>query len=289
MKHPASSRSGFTLVELLVVIAIVGVLIALLLPAIQAGREAARRCQCANNLRQIGLGILQYENVNKRFPPFRHSNTPKYSIHAVLLPQLELKQLHDRFHFDQDFDSPANKPARESDIGLFVCPTTPAERHYVTDYAPCGLIENNDELKALIAAGKIKSRREYKSILYIFHDTDRVCVKDIRDGLSQSMMFFEDGGRPMKYTRQTPEAGTTGGALWADPANSYWVHTECGESALFLNCTNCNETYSFHPQGCNFCYGDAAVRFHTEEIDPDVYVSLFTRAGRDLVPNFADY
>ncbi|MBN1911752.1 MAG: DUF1559 domain-containing protein [Pirellulales bacterium] len=98
-------NGGFTLVELLVVIAIIGVLIALLLPAVQAAREAARRMQCANNMRQIALATIQYENVYKRFPPgsidmdsnYAVRNTtrlmPRHNLLAYLLPYLEQVQL----------------------------------------------------------------------------------------------------------------------------------------------------------------------------------------------------
>ncbi len=93
----ASHNRGFTLVELLVVIAIIGVLVALLLPAIQAAREAARRMSCQNNLKQIGLAMLNYESANKVLPPGTTANTPKdrngLSWHADILPYAEFSSL----------------------------------------------------------------------------------------------------------------------------------------------------------------------------------------------------
>src|SRR5438874_4555111 len=89
-------RRGFTLVELLVVIAIIGLLVALLLPAVQAAREAARRTQCSNNLKQIGLAALQFEEVYKRLPPgavWSSSGTAKGSMYVYLLPYLEQSNL----------------------------------------------------------------------------------------------------------------------------------------------------------------------------------------------------
>ncbi|MBN2578705.1 MAG: DUF1559 domain-containing protein [Pirellulales bacterium] len=293
MKPASTGHDGFTLVELLVVIAIVGILTALLLPAVQSAREAARRTHCANNLRQIGLAILQYEILYKRLPPPRH-NHPEYSIHVLLLPYLELNQLHKRFHYDQNFDSTENRPVSESTVSLFVCPTASGGRHYVTDYSICGMIQG-PVANALIAAGSIQPRLEFKSVLYIFYDTDRVRLKDVKDGLSQSLMFFEDGGRPRCYRRRSLLDYDCSGPCWADPDNYYvvqrttWENYGCFEGTLFINCTNNNETYSLHPGGCNFCYGDATVHFLTEQIDPDAYVSLFTRAAKDTVSGGGDF
>src|SRR5215210_4645960 len=105
-------RSGFTLIELLVVIAIIGVLIALLLPAVQAAREAARRIQCTNNLKQLGLGLHNYHSANETFPPGGSRNPydppnktdgspswSSWSAHALLLPYLEQKPLYDAANF----------------------------------------------------------------------------------------------------------------------------------------------------------------------------------------------
>src|ERR1700704_1333018 len=93
-----SHRRGFTLVELLVVIAIIGVLVALLLPAVQAAREAARRIKCQNNLKQIGIGLHNYHDTIGCFPPgATKSNTTSWHVHV--LPFMEQKNLYDQFDF----------------------------------------------------------------------------------------------------------------------------------------------------------------------------------------------
>ena len=95
-------KDGFTLVELLVVIAIIAMLVTLLLPAVQAARAAARRTQCSNNLRQIGLGMLNYESVNQHFPPGQVRVAPKampMAWSAFFLPFIEEGAIHDRMDF----------------------------------------------------------------------------------------------------------------------------------------------------------------------------------------------
>src|SRR5215831_11429487 len=101
--------AGFTLIELLVVIAIIAVLIALLLPAIQAAREAARRTQCTNNLKQIGLGLLNYENAVRTFPPGEIALAGKFvSWSSTFLPYIEEQNINDQLDFTKPMTIPPN-------------------------------------------------------------------------------------------------------------------------------------------------------------------------------------
>ncbi|MBN2577575.1 MAG: DUF1559 domain-containing protein [Pirellulales bacterium] len=121
--------SGFTLVELLVVIAIIGVFIALLLPAVQAAREAARRSQCMNNLKQISLGMLHYNEAMKHFPPGKITRGPccdtkSYANWAIeILPYIEQNALFDRYHHKKFNEDPENREVRETLVSLYVCPS----------------------------------------------------------------------------------------------------------------------------------------------------------------------
>ncbi|MEX0818470.1 MAG: DUF1559 domain-containing protein, partial [Pirellulaceae bacterium] len=121
-----SKHRGFTLVELLVVIAIIGILVALLLPAVQAAREAARRMQCSNNLKQLGLALHNYHDTLKTFPPGYVSNRPGVEGSsswcrsggvqgapwtALILPYMEQQNLHDQFNFNVPFQATSNQMA----------------------------------------------------------------------------------------------------------------------------------------------------------------------------------
>ncbi len=122
----SNRRGAFTLVELLVVIAIIGILVALLLPAVQAAREAARRTQCTNNLKQIGLGMLNYENSNKTFPPGQRratQNSAKHGWTTFFLPFIEEGPLFDRIDFTRSFTDAVNLPVTQSRIAGYLCPS----------------------------------------------------------------------------------------------------------------------------------------------------------------------
>ncbi len=118
------SQSGFTLVELLVVIAIIGILVGLLLPAVQAAREAARRSQCLNNMRQLALGCHNYESTNGFFPPA--AGLGPYSHVAEVLPFIEQPALHDSINFDMRWDQSVNEGIRLVELASVKCPSQKA-------------------------------------------------------------------------------------------------------------------------------------------------------------------
>ncbi|MCA9233777.1 MAG: DUF1559 domain-containing protein, partial [Planctomycetales bacterium] len=119
------TRTAFTLVELLVVIAIIGILVGLLLPAVQAAREAARRLQCQNNLKQQGLAFLNFESAQKALPPRRSTQVPRQGWGPYLLAYLEQKPLGDAYDLKQNFYAPQNQPLIKVPLSVFLCPSTP--------------------------------------------------------------------------------------------------------------------------------------------------------------------
>jgi prepilin-type N-terminal cleavage/methylation domain-containing protein/prepilin-type processing-associated H-X9-DG protein len=126
-----TTRPGFTLIELLVVVSIVSILIALLLPAIQAAREAARRIQCANNLKQLGLGLLQYESVHAVFPPSlvlggvgnKITWFGGWSVNARILAFVEQGALYNAINWSSAYQLPMNLTAATTSISVFICPS----------------------------------------------------------------------------------------------------------------------------------------------------------------------
>jgi prepilin-type N-terminal cleavage/methylation domain-containing protein len=236
-RRPRLGRpTGFTLVELLVVIAIIGILVALLLPAIQAAREAARRIQCTNNMKQIGLAILNYESNKKEMPPARTPNVPlstpkkglcpgtgipaipdngqpEHYVLSFILPYMEQQALYDLIDFKKDWDNGVPNPTgprpnlrvTEVEIPDYLCPSAPPRpNRYAADYITLVDIPDNDATHwvgycTLQTAGQVKQSRPIESLEGLLTDTGPRRIRDATDGLSKSFMFFECGGRPIEF------------------------------------------------------------------------------------------
>ncbi len=314
LNHP-----GFTLVELLVVIAIIGILVALLLPAVQAAREAARRSQCINNIKQMTLAALNYENAHKQMPrlytwipPNTDLNYPDIGFHIWLLPYMEYQAIYDQYNFTVAWSDFANKTPSRADIPEFICPLAPSIRERsienasrdtqsgYADYAVNGRISLKAAciLKTIIAersdwSGLFTGVPEYASFETdgcpagpLTHQTGITTLKQTTDGLSHTIMFSPDAARPdsyengVKQTITNPSQYITGGR-WASPDSEFWVHNVCNAGNQIMNCNNGNEIYSFHVGGCIFSFGDGSVHFIAQDVDLDVQVSFVTRAGED--------
>ena len=322
--HPQSRRIfAFTLVELLVVMTIIGILIALLLPAIQAVRAAARRMQCSSNMRQIGLAIHNYENVNKYLPPSYTSNSPSknvnHSVLTLLLPFSERMQAYAKVDFTRNWANQANYDAVRNTIPVFLCPQTPdgsprevgGRVRYPSDYAPCGMISPTVR-KQLFDAGLITPRAPanksggqgddsqhfyYRNMLVPdYHALSPnsnwggpLPISAVTDGLSNSWMFFEDSGRPFYYIANH-RRGKPGDVPANGVSGAAWADHDAEfwihnlcNGSQMINCTNDNEIYSFHTGGANFLFGDGSVGFSSQTINPEVFVSLFTCSAGDIV------
>jgi prepilin-type N-terminal cleavage/methylation domain-containing protein len=230
------SRSGFTLVELLVVIAIIGILVALLLPAIQSAREAARRIQCINNMKQIGLAIINYETAKRTLPlaytpnyagtqyrgscssatTFKNPNNAlkRHFVLTFILPYLEQQALYDRIDLDQHWNSTTvstktgakNVDVVRIDIPDFICPSAPSRPStFASDYITMvdigdGLGSSNGGYCPDVEGGPMLTRqsRSVEKLAGMLQDTPTP-VRKVSDGLSKTFMFFESAGRPLLY------------------------------------------------------------------------------------------
>ena len=231
MKHDSHRRNGFTLIELLVVIAIIGILIGLLLPAVQKVREAAARIQCANNLKQIGLALHQYHDANQHFPqayltlsqpdPTAPPGTGTYGAGAfvLILPYLEKGNLYRGIDVTRSalgsVNMPPGNPAYSTPLKVFLCPSSPGPATAVYS-AELANSFNNFGVAVTPAPGLIFGRTDYApdagmqaalpgisvnagaSIIAQPPDGP-VRMTDILDGTSTTMMVEEDAGRPGWY------------------------------------------------------------------------------------------
>ncbi|SRR5579871_6419335 len=272
--------TGFTLIELLVVIAIIGVLVSLLLPAVQKVREAANRMSCQNNLKQIGLALQNYHSSSNCFPP---GWTPIGSGAgngwiARILPNLEQENLYRGIDLTKDFavyDGGINAQR----ISILRCPSAPTKRgettRSMTDYSATNLLYDSH----VGDFPEYNSRDQYNNggvlLQATLADPTGNRIADILDGASNTIMVAECAGRNQHWINgqldsnsiQGPVSGP--GGAWAanneirvrgyDVANralGVVADPPCG-----VNCINFNEIYAFHPGGANTVFADGSVHF----------------------------
>lgn len=297
----SNKRSGFTLVELLVVIAIIGVLIALLLPAVQAARESARRTQCNNNLKQLGLALHNHHDVRKRFPggsganPWDAGNHRKGSVLVKLLPFIEESGFYDQMPHDGDVDGwiLANSSRYNYIVTGYICPsdtgarTDRANTNYAISMGHQSMPSQggwcssyNGHLNGATGHGSTESPGNISGIFSRF--TWAAKFSDVTDGTSKTIAMGEI--RP-KCGDHHNEGWFHSNALWTAttaPINFPTCENEPGYQADSCNAKNNWMTSqgfkSRHTNGAQFLFTDGSVQFLNETIDYQTYQRLGARA-----------
>jgi prepilin-type N-terminal cleavage/methylation domain-containing protein/prepilin-type processing-associated H-X9-DG protein len=318
MNRSRRKSAGFTLIELLVVIAIIGVLIALLLPAVQQAREAARRAQCKNNLKQIGLALANYTDAFRTFPPGWDPHGAGWTAH--ILPYIEQEALYMAINFTEtgpggfgnwDTDGSPNQKACETIIVTFRCPTIALQEHM--DYngiearVPASYRGNGGSTAAsddpsTLVPGYTDAFDGPQDHNGVFDSCSSYKLKDISDGLTKTIVVAESPTDP-DFTKDNQ-----GMDFWyigspqIDPCNcrtnvSATEYTEfVGSTIVHMNVrwtlpgthgTLMEMSFgSWHPSGAHFLMGDGSVHWLSENMDLRVYQSLSTRAGNETGTEF---
>ena len=291
LSRRARASVGFTLTELLILIAIIAVVIALLLPAVQHAREAARRSQCRNNMHRLGLALISYHAAHGVFPP-SYVDTGACAVHTVadtgfrwpyfepagkgqlfggltlLLPYLDETPLHNALNFDHRYDHPGNTTAGGRYLDLFVCPTTT----WLLDTPKTTYLA---QMGRNIGIGRLKTWDGIWSVSSGFS------VKDVTDGTSQTIAMVESARGRYDWVHKW---GTS-------------IYKRINEGMPDLNVVDDNyDCGSWHAGGVHALMADGAVRFLSQDIDVrydgrayggrpigGVFGALLSKAGGETV------
>jgi prepilin-type N-terminal cleavage/methylation domain-containing protein/prepilin-type processing-associated H-X9-DG protein len=295
-RHRSRSRVAFTLIELLVVIAIIGVLIALLLPAVQKVREAANRTSCLNNLKQMGVGLHGYHDTNGSFPPGvypSYDSAVRHCWTALILPHMEQAALRQQYRIDKNWSAPENAAVIAIPIPIFQCPSASRNRKDVKFYNAAtmdyGALDGSayETVKAGFLPSSYQNQEQLDGVL--MWSGKKYRITDISDGSSQTVLVGEDAGRPERWEagQHSPSTYTSGGG-WADPESEFWLHgySQDGKSSpgpCAINCSNNNEVYGFHLGGANLLFADGSARWMRGTISMATLAALISRSGGEVV------
>ena len=306
MRTPRSR--AFTLIELLVVIAIIAVLIGLLLPAVQSAREAARRMQCSNNLKQIGLAMHAYHATHETFPPGYVTKTattspnspetgPGWAWGTLLLNNLEQTAAYNAANFSLPITVPASRTVRTLSLSAFLCPSSVGADGPVTlkDASRTGVPNDLAPGQYVASAGQLEVEEFPATNNGVFYRNSRNGVRDIRDGTSTTLMA---GERSRNVADATWVGVIPGSEVCTNPkwpvrdcetANVMVLgHTGPSPDQKWVDVPNYkgagpDDFWSLHPGGCNFLFCDGSARFLKESVNPRVFSALSTRSGGEVV------
>jgi prepilin-type N-terminal cleavage/methylation domain-containing protein/prepilin-type processing-associated H-X9-DG protein len=308
-------RRGFTLIELLVVIAIIAALIALLLPAVQSAREAARRSQCTNNLRQVGIAMHNYADVQGGFPPtafgVSRPDLEQFGGWGVqILGFIEQPQVYAAYNFGLGFHLAPNQTAVRSVLSVYICPATPRPPAPVFGVVKFTGSTGNPDFTLAAAPGDYFTARSFvdpwnpsSTQVEHFGALDQAVhtpLRTITDGLSNTMLAYECAGKPDYYERgryvhgfPTPSSPNAVDRWWSHGAwagfmNMRIVSFTGGQyeydGPCVINCNNgWNGSYSFHPGGMNTLACDGSVRFLKETTAKTVIKAFVSKGEGEVV------
>ena len=313
-------RRAFTLIELLVVMAIIGVLVGLLLPAVQAARESARRMRCAHNLKQIGLALQGFHEAHEAFPAGNFAQTAgvcpgsqrpgvdspsedRANWMILILPYLEQKALYEAYDQGACNEAPENRRVRETSVAAYLCPSdVAADELIVPAFGPAsqfglgvpympgsyrGVAGRSDGHRFLDWSLDMSYPRQWRGPLHVAGVLGFAAesLANIEDGSSNTLMVGESTTRTSLPYR----------TLWAysyafyslssttPQARTLWAdYDRCRSAGGEGLSLPCRRGWgSFHEGGLNFLLCDGAVRFIDQGIDMDLFANLGTIAGRE--------
>lgn len=298
-RHAKMSCAGFTLIELLVVIAILGLLLAVLLPAVNYARESSRRLSCANNLKQIGLALKDYESAYEYLPSGYVTHVdqdgnetgPGWGWAVLTLPYIDQQPLFDKINLNAPIDGASMQTLRTHYLPSFVCPSDSAERVWdVSVHDKVGnVVETICEIASANYVGVFGVTEPGIDGEGLFFRNSRIRPRDIKDGASNTLMV---GERSSLWCPATWVGAVSRATLFPPPDSPTMPFVQ-NSSGMVLAHTfeglpntegiECNNFSSEHSSGASFVFADGHTMFITDDTDLLAYRAMSTRAGGEKI------